>query len=85
MSSDTEATCIAIEITECIKRKQKKNRCSRRVWTKDWLKKRHPYTHENLLSDLRFSEPDDFCNFLRLDGTSYDELLQMVMPIIQKN
>ncbi|KAG5869550.1 hypothetical protein JTB14_037167 [Gonioctena quinquepunctata] len=84
MSSDTEAACIAIVITECLKRKQKRNRRRRRVWTKDWLKKRHQYTHESLLSDLRFGEPDDFRNFLRLDGTSYDELLEMVTPIIQK-
>ncbi|KAG5877868.1 hypothetical protein JTB14_031384 [Gonioctena quinquepunctata] len=83
MSSDTEAACIAIAITECLKRKQRRNCRRRRVWTKDWLKKRHQYTHDNLLSYLRFSEPDDFRNFL-LDGTSYDELLKMVTPIIQK-
>ena len=38
------------------------------------VKKRNKYTHENLLNDLRISEPSDFQNFLRLDKTVFDEL-----------
>ena len=51
---------------------------------KEWLKKRNEYTHENLLNDLRLSEPSDFQNFLRLDATSFDELLKMITPRIEK-
>nr|CAI5818618.1 unnamed protein product [Callosobruchus analis] len=47
MSSGTGAACIAIV-------------CA--VWTKDWLKKRHQYSYEN----LRFSEPDDFSEFFTI-------------------
>jgi hypothetical protein len=42
------------------------------------------YTHENLLKDLRLSEPSDFQNFLRLDATSFDEQLKMVTSRIEK-
>ena len=42
-------------------------------------------THENLLKDLRLSEPSSFQNFLRLDATSFDELLRMITPRIEKN
>ena len=48
-----------------------------------WLKKRNEYTHKNLLKDVRLSEPSDFQNFLRLDGTSLDELLKMITPRIE--
>jgi hypothetical protein len=47
-------------------------------------RKRNEYTHENLLKDLRLSEPRDFKNFLRLDATSFDELLKMITPRIEK-
>jgi len=62
MLSDTEASCLAIALAVCFKKKEKK----KRRWIKDWLKKRNEYTHENLLKDLRLSEPSDFQNFLRL-------------------
>jgi hypothetical protein len=51
---------------------------------KEWLKKRNEYTNENLLKDLRLREPSDFQNFLRLDATSFDELLKMITPQIKK-
>jgi hypothetical protein len=48
------------------------------------LKKRNECTHENLLKGLRLSEPSDFQNFLWLDATSFDELLKMITPRIEK-
>jgi hypothetical protein len=48
------------------------------------VEKRNEYTHENLLKDLRLSEPSDFQNFLRLDATSFDELLKIITPRIEK-
>jgi hypothetical protein len=41
------------------------------------------YINENLLKDIRPSEPSDFPNFLRLDATSSDELLKMITPRIK--
>ena len=48
------------------------------------MEKRNEYAHENLLKHLRLSEPSDFQNFLRLDATSFDELLKMITPRIEK-
>jgi hypothetical protein len=80
MLSDTEASCLALALAVCLKKKQKK----KRRWMKEWLKKRNEYTHENLSKYLRLSEPSDFQNFLRLDATSFDELLKMITPRIEK-
>jgi len=80
MLSDAEASCLAIALAVCLKKKEKK----KRRWKKEWLKKRNEHTHKNLLKDLRLSEPSDFQNFQRLDATSFDELLKMIRPRIEK-
>jgi hypothetical protein len=63
-----------------LEKKEKK----KRRWMKEWLKKRNVYTHENLLKDLRLSEPGVFQTFLRLDAKSFDELLKTITPRIGK-
>jgi hypothetical protein len=78
--SDTEASFLAIALAVCLKKKEKK----KRRWMKEWLKKRNEYTQENLLKDLRLSEPSDFQNFLQLDAVSFDEMLKMITPRIEK-
>lgn len=74
------ASCVAIALVVASKKKDK----NKRRWMKEWFKKRNKYTHENLLNDLRISEPSDFQNFLRLDSTVFEELLRMVIPEIKK-
>ena len=80
MFSDTDASCLAIALAVCLKKKEKK----KRRWLKEWLKKRNEYTRENLSKDLRLSKPSDFQNFLRLDAASFDDLLKMITPRIEK-
>jgi hypothetical protein len=77
MLSDTEASCLARALAVCLKKKKKHR------WM-EWLTKINKYTHENLLRDLRVSEPSDFQNFLQIDATSFDEPLKMIMPQIEK-
>jgi hypothetical protein len=48
------------------------------------VEKRNEYTRENLLKNLTLSEPSDFQNFLRLDATSFDDLLKMITPRTEK-
>lgn len=70
---------IATAVALYFKTKTKK----RSRWTKDWLKKRGIYSHINLLEELRL-EPRDWMNYLRMDATTYEELLNYVGPIIKK-
>ena len=55
-----------------------------RRWSKDWYKKRQKYSHENLLKDLMLTEKGDFKFFLRLNLEQFQELLELVTPLIQK-
>jgi hypothetical protein len=45
---------------------------------------RNEYTCEHLFKNTRQSEPSDFQNFLRLGTTSFDKLLKMITPRIEK-
>jgi hypothetical protein len=51
MLSDTDVACVAIALALCLKKE--KNRRS----TKELYKRRPQYSHENLMTDLMFSEP----------------------------
>lgn len=54
----------------------------RRRW--EWYLKREEFTSENLLRELKLSEPRDYQNFLRMNNDSFNELLEMISPIITK-
>ncbi|CAH4032675.1 unnamed protein product [Pieris brassicae] len=56
-------------------------RRKRRTWVKNWLMKRHELSHMNVMRHL---EADEFRNFLRMDSECFEELLNMVTPLIQK-
>ncbi|XP_044750572.1 protein ALP1-like [Coccinella septempunctata] len=54
------------------------------IWAKEWYQNRAKFSHSGLMKELRISAPDDFKNFLRMDGKTYDELLNKVRPYIEK-
>lgn len=64
--------------------KQKKKQKKKRRWSKEWYKLRNRFTHEHLLNFLCDSEPEDYRNFLRMDQESFDYLLDLVRPDIEK-
>ena len=60
-------------------------RNKRRKWSKKkFFFRRKQLGHARLLREVRDDEPDDYRNFLRIGAASYDELLNLVRPIIQK-
>lgn len=76
------AACIAILLA--LDDEEEKKIVKRKVWMKEWLKKRNKFTHENLLQELLLSAPADYKNFLRMDRESFMDLLEKTMPLIQK-
>ncbi|KAJ8937426.1 hypothetical protein NQ318_012624 [Aromia moschata] len=66
--------------------KQKKQQKKKRRWSKDtrWYKMRNRFTHEHLFNFLRDSELEDYMNFLRMDQETFDYLLELVRPDIEK-
>ncbi|CAI6358397.1 unnamed protein product [Macrosiphum euphorbiae] len=81
-----EEACIAIIVAlatdnadEGRKRKKKQ-----RIWSKEWFLKRNKYTHHNLLDELLLTSNEDYANFLRMDHSTFMELLEKVEPYIKK-
>jgi len=53
----------------------------RRMWAKKWLIERKKFSHITLLNEL---DGDDFRNYLRMDYDCFNELLNLVSPLISK-
>ena len=59
-------------------------RRKRAKWSKEWFLQRSKFGQTKLLRELSHNEPRDFKNFLRMDVEPFNELLQMVVPLIEK-
>ena len=70
---------VAIALACCLKVKTRK----RKIWSKQWLRKRQKYSHVNLMKELAL-EKDDWFNYMRMDHDTYLELLSQVSPLIEK-
>jgi hypothetical protein len=57
----------------------------RTLWQRDWVKGRLEFGAYNaLLAELRKTDPTSAKNFLRMDDVAFQELLQLVRPLIEK-
>ena len=69
---------LVLALGDASKRKRRRKRL------KKWFLRRNQLGHARLLREFRDDEPDDNRNFLRMGAASYDELLNLVRSIIQK-
>ena len=70
---------IAVAVVLAVEEETYVPRSKRAKSSKEWF-----LQHTKLLRELSQNKPSDFENFLRLDVESYNELLQMVEPLIGK-
>ncbi|KAK7867913.1 hypothetical protein R5R35_005267 [Gryllus longicercus] len=82
MLSDTELYCVMIAVADWAK--TLKNSRKSIKWAKQWFIEREKYTHEKILDELKLIKPDDFRNFLQMNGELVDELVALVTPQIEK-
>ena len=68
---------MAIGVVIALNKKKRK----RSKWTKDWLLKRKQISHLNLLNELAL-HPEDWRNYIRMDESTYLQLLNLVTPFI---
>ncbi|CAB3229487.1 unnamed protein product [Arctia plantaginis] len=76
--SNTDDAFLALTLALCIKKKKGDGGVER-----EWLKLRDKCTHENLLREI-YTEPEDYANFLRMDHKTFEELLAILRPRIEK-
>ena len=59
------------------------NRRKRRVWIREWIKNRPQFgVYHQLVQELRLTDAGTYRHFLRMDMSTFDELLQLVEPHI---
>ena len=85
----TTVVACSLLLSAVIKRRHqlKKKRLQRRprVWTKSWILKRFTQGAFNqLLVELRLCDTSSYRNFVRMDASSFEELLRAVAPLITK-
>ena len=90
LHSDIAVDIAELELILCLgllhhNKKKKKQKKLRAYWTKPWLLRRTSFGHyENLMKELALEDPCSFRNFVRMDQTMFNELLQRVGPRIEK-
>ena len=79
------AVCIII-ILGAIRRIRNNRRPVRRsCWVRPWIRRRPQFgAFHALLKELSTEDPPSFRNFLRMDQTTFEELLTLVSPLIKR-
>ena len=56
-----------------------------RLWVRPWIARRNQYVaYHALVQELSSEDPSGLKNFLRMDMATFNELLEMVTPIIKR-
>lgn len=53
-------------------------------WMKEWRKKREQYSHVILLREIADTETEDYKNYFRMDENTFDKLLDLVSPFLNR-
>ena len=66
-------------------RKRRRQGKNRTIWIKQWIRNREQYgTFNCFISELRVGDMPSFGNFMRMNSETFDELLNMVAPLVAK-
>ena len=86
MENERRRLCLAGSVAIAILRhRRRRNRRKRLLWTRPWILKREQFgAYHCLLQELRASDRIGLKNFLKMDQSSFNEILNRVMPIIQR-
>ena len=73
-------SAIVLITMKVLKRRMKRKH---KFWVREWLRKRSKYgAFHQLLKELQLLDTSCYQNFLRMDSSSFEELLQRVGPKI---
>jgi hypothetical protein len=57
----------------------------RRIWARPWIGRRNQYgAYHSLIQELSAEDPNGLKNFLRMDMASFNELFEIVTPLIKR-
>ncbi len=72
-------------IVAIILKRRKRRRRNRKVWTREWIRKRDRHgAYHQLLQELKLCDRNAYKNFLRIDEAIFETILELVSPIISR-
>ena len=76
--------CVGACAVVIVTRLQRRRRIRRhRFWVREWLQRRESYgAYHQLLQELQLMDTSSYRNFLRMDSSSFEELLSKIAPKI---
>ena len=78
MEIDATFLCL-VSLLIHITRKRKSRQRNRRIWTRSWLLKRHQLgAYHRLIPELTLTDPESLRNFIRMDLSTFEDLLRLV-------
>ena len=81
MADKKQLAACAVTVGLIMKIRRRKQR-NRHIWVREWIQGREEKgAYHQLLQELRLTDINSYRNFLRMDSTTFDELLQMVGPL----
>jgi hypothetical protein len=80
----SKAACLAIILAYAMEEETLYQKRKRSIWTKEWLKRRSVYGHNNLIKELELSLPSDYKNYLRMCPLTFGELLELITSLVQR-
>ncbi|XP_070550778.1 uncharacterized protein [Ptychodera flava] len=81
-SEDEEVLLLLLLLRRC--RRRRRAAC-RTTWTRQWIMRRQAQgVYANLVQELRAEDPESFRQFHRLDRQSFQDILTMISPYIEK-
>ena len=76
--------CAGIVIACLMKRRCRSILKKRNVWVRSWVKNHQKFdVYHQLVRELRLADEASYTNFLRMDISTFDELLGLVSPLIR--
>lgn len=80
MPSRDKKKVAALLLAILLRRRQRK----KRIWSYEWLKKRHALGSDLLFDDLSSEDLNSYQNFIRMNEEDFNFLLERVDPLIRK-
>ena len=84
-SSSSEDEEILLSILLLRRRRRRLRAANRKKWVRSWISRRQTHgAFANIVQELNSEDTEKFRQFHRLDRNSFEEILAMVCPLIEK-
>ena len=78
-------TLCAASIVAVILKRHRRKQNKRTIWSREWLKQRTSFgAYYTLMAELRNLDVSSYRNFIQMDAASFEELLQLVAPLVKR-